>query len=562
MNKFLVKHVMHRPQPDTKTTDAKTLYQPCECNIWVERHSSSSEEPLWSPTMAELWIMITLAVCSLVVALDGTILVSVLPVLATDLGGTTVETFWTGTSYLLAHSVLQPFIASLSDIFGRQELLVPSILFFIIGSIVCAVAHNFTTMLAGRVLQGVGGAGIITLAQIIFADMIPLRQRPKYFTLVLLAWALGSLLGPAVGGLFVERATWRWCFYLNLPILGIALPMALFFLRKFKVTGTEESLLSKLKSVDWIGNLLFIISTTWFLIAISWGGIQFAWAGWQTLVPLILGLAGIILTILYEHFLASTPFLRRELFPTISATASYLVALLQGLALYMGLYYICFYFSAAHLFGAIRSGASLFPATTFMLPGSAVVSALITRTGKFRWAVWAGFTISTLSCGLFHLFDDKTRTAVWAVCLCLFGVGMGMILSSVNFSVQANVSSEHTGRAAAMYAFMRSIGMSIGVAIGGTVFQNVMKNKLQDLAVPNAEDIAKNAEAYVPQLKQLPIGEMRTDVMAAYVAGFRGVWITMTALCGAGLIVSFFIKRGDLDKMLVSKFQVQKGQKT
>lgn len=558
MNEFL-KNVTQPPHPETKATKTETLYQPCECNIWTEKRSEPSEENLWSPKMSELGIMITMAVCSLVVALDATILVSVLPTLAIDLRGTAVETFWTGTSYLLAHSVLQPFIASLSDIFGRLELLVPSILFFTVGSVICAVAHNFTTMLAGRVVQGVGGAGIITLSQIVFADLVPLRQRPKYFTFVLLAWALGSLLGPLVGGLFVEKATWRWCFYLNLPILGIALPMALFFLRKLQVTGSRESLLSKLKSVDWIGNLLFIASTTWFLIAISWGGIQFAWTGWQTLVPLIFGLAGIILSILYERFLAPSPFLRKELFPTLSATASYIAALFQGLALYMGLYYFCFYFSAAHLFGPIRSGASLFPSTAFMLPGSAVVSALITRLGKFRWAVWAGFAISTLSCGLLNLWDDKTKTAVWAVCLCLFGVGMGMILSSVNFGVQANVSSEHTGRAAAMYAYMRSIGMSIGVAIGGTVFQNVMKRKLQDLAVSDAEDIARNAEGYVRQLKQLPIGEMRTDIMDGYVAGFRGVWITMTALCAAGLVTSLFIKRGDLDKLLVSKFQVQKG---
>lgn len=144
------------------------------------------------------------------VALDATILVSVLPRLAIDLNGTAAEAFWTGTSYLLTHAVLQPFIATTSDIFGRRALILPSILCFAIGSVVCGCANSFSTMLAGRVIQGIGGAGIITLSQVIFADLVPLRQRPKFFTMVLGAWAVGSVLGPLIGGAFVEKATWRW----------------------------------------------------------------------------------------------------------------------------------------------------------------------------------------------------------------------------------------------------------------------------------------------------------------------------------------------------------------
>jgi len=186
------------------------------------------QELPWKPQRAEWQIMTTLAVSSLLVALDATILVPVLPVralslstvgktktdvvetLAIDLDGTATDAFWAGTSYLLTHAVLQPFIAALSDIFGRRELLVPSIVFFLVGSIVCAVAHSFTALLAGRVVQGVGGAGIITLAQVIYADIVPLRQRPKYFSLVLGAWAAGSVLGPFIGGCFVQKVTWRW----------------------------------------------------------------------------------------------------------------------------------------------------------------------------------------------------------------------------------------------------------------------------------------------------------------------------------------------------------------
>ena len=484
----------------------------------------------------------------------------VLPTLAVDLKGTAAEAFWTGTSYLLAHAVLQPFIASLSDVFGRRELLIPSILFFAVGSIICGLAHNFPVMLTGRVLQGFGGAGIITLSQLVYADLVPLRLRPKYFTMVLGAWALGSLLGPLVGGLFVEHVTWRWCFWLNLPVCTIALPMAVFFLGALSKPKTD--LLTKLRTIDWLGNTLFLASLTSLLTAISWAGISYPWSAYQTILPLVLGATGLLLSIIYETRLARNPFLSKNIFKSPSVIASYTAALLQGLALYTALYYSSFYFAAAHFFSPVRTGLSIFPATTLMLPGSAVVSALIARTGRYRWAIWAGFALSTLSTSLFALlWDETTRTPVWAVCECLFGLGMGMILSSVNFSTQAAVEPQHAGSAAAMYAFCRSVGMAVGVAVGGTVFQNVMKAKLRALGVRGADEWARHAEEYIAVLKGMGTsgaeGRMREHVMSGYVAGFRGVWITMTALCATGLVVSLCIRKGSLDGVSRSEFTVR-----
>ena len=142
----------------------------------------------WKPQRQEYMVILTMAIASLMVALDATVLVCVLPTLAVELHGSATEAFWAGTSYLISHAVWQPFLASLSDIFGRQLLVLTSLLFFAIGSIICATSNGFTQLIAGRVIQGIGGAGIITLAQVIFADMVPLRWRPRYFAIVLLAW--------------------------------------------------------------------------------------------------------------------------------------------------------------------------------------------------------------------------------------------------------------------------------------------------------------------------------------------------------------------------------------
>lgn len=166
--------------------------------------------------------------------------------------------------------------------------------------------------------------------------------------------------------------------------------------------------------------------------------------------------------------------------------------------LFCALYYIPFYFTAIRFEPPTQSGLDIFPVTCFLLPGSIVISLVTTRIGRYRWAIWSGWVVTAFGCGLLVLLDVDTKTPVWAVILAIFGIGHGMLLTSVNIGIQAVSHVEDMGRAAAMYAFMRTLGMSIGVAIGGTVFQNVMINKLDELGLPHS--IAHNSEAYVKTL--------------------------------------------------------------
>ncbi|KAL2015435.1 hypothetical protein VTK56DRAFT_5501 [Thermocarpiscus australiensis] len=453
----------------------------------------------WKPGKQEYAVMLTLALISLMVALDATILVSVLPTLALDLGGTSTDAFWAGTSYLLSCAVCQPFIAALSDIFGHTEMLSASVIFFTLGTLLCApVAKEFSAFFVGRSVQGIGGGGIITMGQVIFADIIPLRQRPRYFSLVLAAWALGSVLGPMIGGLFVERVVWRWCFYINFPFCALGLVLIRIYI---KLGTRKTSLVSKLGRIDWVGGFFFIGGMTSFLIGISWAGVQFEWGSVQAVVPMIVGVSGVIIAVLWEFYGAREPFLRRSLFCSSSALATYACALSQGFILFCALYYIPFYFTAIKFETPTHSGLDIFPVTCFLLPGSIVVSLITTRIGRYRWSIWSGWVITTVGCSLLLLLDEDTETPVWAVILAIFGIGHGMLLTGVNVGVQAVSRAEDAGRAAATYAFMRTLGMSFGVAIGGNVFQNVMSSKLTELGLP--ETIAYNSEAFVKTLASM-----------------------------------------------------------
>jgi MFS family permease len=284
---------------------------------------------IWKPTKNEWLIMISLAFISLMVALDASILVTVLPEIARKLNGSSVEAFWAGTSYLLTSAIFQPVIASISQTFGRQQLLVISLLFFTVGTILCAVSRDFTMMLTGRCIQGVGGGGIITLTQVIFCDIVPLRQRPKYFPLVLGSWSVGSILGPVVGGILTEKASWRWCFHINYPFCGIGLIVAVVFVRLNRVA--ELTLSQKLKQTDWIGALIFLGGMTSFLVGLSWGGIQHPWNSAATLAPIILGLCALVVFGRWQRFVRPHSLLPLSIFYNWSAVAAFYCALVNGL---------------------------------------------------------------------------------------------------------------------------------------------------------------------------------------------------------------------------------------
>lgn len=196
------------------------------------------------------------------------------------------------------------------------------------GSALCCAAHNFAELLAGRSIQGIGGGGIISMGIIIVTDIVPLRQRPKYSNFIQLAWAIGSLIGPLLGGLFAEYTTWRWIFYLNFPFCGIGFVVIFFAIR---LEARRSSLGRRLLQVDWIGGTGFIGSVTSFLIGITWGGVQFPWSSFRTWLPMVVGVLGILASIAWEAYGTTRAFIRLSVFRGRSATAAYVCALAQGL---------------------------------------------------------------------------------------------------------------------------------------------------------------------------------------------------------------------------------------
>jgi len=303
-------------------------------------------------------IFFTLCIVTLASALDATSLSVALPIIARALNGSAIEAYWAGTSFLISSSVLQPLFASLSHIFGRKPLILFGLILFTIGAILGAVSKNFTTLLIGRVIQGIGGGGLTTLTEIIVTDIVPLRERGKYFGCISMMWALGSVSGPVVGGTFAEKVSWRWIFWLNLPFCALGLVMIPIFLN---LHFTPSSMGAKLRRVDWLGTVIFVGSATSLLVPLTWGGVSYPWSSWRTIVPLVIGIVGLIAFIPYEKYLATEPLIRLNVFTQRTAAASYIGTVMHGIILWSLLYYLPAYYEAVKNQSPILAGISIFP---------------------------------------------------------------------------------------------------------------------------------------------------------------------------------------------------------
>ncbi|KAI0122356.1 major facilitator superfamily transporter [Daldinia grandis] len=511
--------------------------------------ASEAQKPVeeeWKPSKHEKAIIYTLAFLNLIVSLDATIIITSLGKIVGDIGGTTTQAFWIATSYLLVNAVTMPMMCSVSDIIGRPICLTFSIAAFSVGTIVCCTAHDITQMIVGRCIQGVGGGGIHSLGLVIHTDFVPLRWRPKWYSVTLAAWAIGLSIGPVTGGAIADRTTWRWIFYIMLPICGFGLVVVPYLLT---LRPKDTTFREKMERIDWLGGFIFTGSAAAFLIAISWGGSQHAWDSAATLVPLILGIVGLIATGFYIGYIAKYPFIPSALFSNISSIVAYIGAFLQGVLLYGQLYYCPFYLMSVKGFTPTIAGVATLPnLLTFAISGI-ITGRLVTRFNNFRWAIWFGWFVSCITLAMYTIWRVNDSAPVWVISYILGGISHGAIIQGQNFGAQTFCKAGDEGAAAAMYIFARQFGMAIGVGIGASTFQNVMKLKLRWEGLPTS--IADYAEGYISTLKNLPPGHERDATYDAYKFGFQIVFVTWLVISVLALFLTVvFMKHADMNRKL------------
>lgn len=450
-----------------------------------------------------------------------------------------------------------------SEIFGRKYILLLAVAAFTLGSILAAVSHAFTLLLVGRSIQGIGGGGIMVLTEVLIADLIPLKERGKWFSIRSGTWALGTVTGPLIGGAFTQSAaSWRWIFWINLPFCGLGLVLVPIFL---KLNRTPLPLRENLLKVDFVGIFLFVASLSSFLIPLTWGGIMYPWDSWHTLVPLLLGVAGIIGFVVYEKLGATQPLVPLVIFNNLTQSLCYASTFLHGMILWAIVYYLPLYYEGALGYSPVIAGLAVFPESLTVAPISVITGIVIAKVGSYRWAIWSGWPLTALGIGLICYLNDESTIPQWVLINLVAGVGLGILYPAVMLAVQAAAKPEYLTISVTMTPFFRVLGQSIGVAVGGVVFQNRIKHEFRNYPElgRSAAAYAQDASSLVQYIKTLPKGGAERELIEGlYAKSLTIVWAVMCGIAGLGIVTAIFTKGYTLNQAFSSKQGLKQSSST
>lgn len=429
-------------------------------------------------------ILIAIGFAGLLTALEATITSTSLPSIIADLqGGDTY--IWAVNGYLLAMTSLQPLYGQLADVYGRRWPTILATAAFVLGSGIAGGATNMAMLIAGRVVQGIGAGGINVLCEIIVCDLVPLRARGKYLAGIFGMIAIGTALGPFFGGLIVDNTTWRWVFYLNLPVGGLALVLLIVSLHaNFVVEGTTRTNLAR---IDWFGNVIFVTSISSVLIALAWAGAVYPWSSFRVLVPLLVGLAGMAAFFVYEgsRFCAQ-PTMPLHLFTNRTSATAFALTFLHSITTIWTLYFLPVYLQGVLGSSAQDAGVRLLPTILILIPFAIVGGGLMSKLGRYRPLHHIGFALMAVGLGLFSLMDERSSMGIWVGFQVVESAGAGIVIPTLLPAVLAPLTEADTALATATWAFLRSFGQVWGTAIAAAVFNSrvgQLSGRITDTAI-------------------------------------------------------------------------------
>ncbi|KAJ5377362.1 Efflux pump dotC [Penicillium cataractarum] len=494
-------------------------------------------------------VMTALCMALFLAALDMTIISTALPTIAADFGASESGYSWIASSYLLANAACIPLWGKISDIWGRKPIILFANVWFLVGSLICALAKNMAMILAGRAIQGVGGGGIIILANISVTDLFSMRDRPMYYGLFGATWAIAGALGPIIGGAFTTSVTWRWCFYLNLPIGGFSLLILFFFL---SIESPKTPFLAGLRSIDWAGTFLIIGGTLMFLFGLEFGGINYPWKSATVICLIIFGIFVWILAMLAEWKLAKYPIIPPRLFNEWYNILILMVCYCHGFVFISGAYYLPLYFQTVLLASPILSGVYTLPMVLSLSIVSAGTGIIMKKTGRYREMIVAGLFFMTLGFGL--LIDLKPYASWPRIILfqLIGGIGVGPNFQAPLVAFQANIRPADMATATATFGFVRQLSTSMSVVLGTVIYQNVIGQQADKLiAAIGPELTAEISSSFAGSSKDLIKSlteSQREVVLDAFTFALSRMWIFYTAMAGLGFILSLFIRPRELTK--------------
>ncbi len=479
-------------------------------------------------------LFVGLMVTMLLASLNQTVLSSALPTLVGELNG--VEHMaWVITAFILASTVMMPVYGKLGDLLGRKPMLLFAISIFAVGSVIGALAPDMSTLIIARVVQGLGGGGLMILSQATIADVVPARERGKYMGIMGGVFAFSSVAGPLIGGGLTEGPGWRWAFWMNVPLAALAILATIFLLHVPKVTHTKRP------KIDYLGMMLIAVATTSLVLVGTWGGAEFAWLSVEIVgLAAVAVIAGALFVVV--ELRAAEPVMPMMLFRNRNFNLTTIAGLLTGISMFGAIGYMPTYMQMATGYSATEAGLLMIPMMACLLLVSIIVGRRVSITGRYKIAPIVGSGILALALVLMATLQPDTPVYMICVYLGIMGVGLGASMQILTLVAQNSFPLKFVGTATAGQNYFRQVGATLGTAIIGSLFATRLHDLVNEKIPGGTGPDGGGANSFTPALVNGLPEPLKRLVIESYNESLIPLFLWMVPLAVFAAIILCFVK--------------------
>ena len=482
------------------------------------------------------FIFVAVLLGMLLAALDQTIVATALPTVVADLGGAGHQS-WVVTSYLLASTIATAIVGKLGDLFGRKAVFSVAVVFFLVGSVLCGMSGSMTMLVASRALQGIGGGAIMVTATALIGEVIPLRDRGRYQGALGAVFGVTTVVGPLLGGFFTDHLSWRWAFWINVPVAVVV-----FFVAAAAIPALGKA---TRPAIDYAGIVFVGLGASGLTLATSWGGSTYPWSS-PVIIGLFIGSALALAAFVWVESQTAEPILPIRLFRSPVFAVCCVLSFIVGFAMLGALTFLPTFMQFVDGVSATASGLQTLPMVAGLLLTSMGSGVLVSRTGRYKVFPVVGTAVMIVGFVLLSRMDAETPLLLQSVYLFILGTGIGMCMQVLILIVQNTSSFEDLGVATSGVTFFRTIGSSFGAAIFGSLFTNFLEDRIEPALAASG---APPAAAQSPQaLHQLP-HDVAAPIVAAYADSLGLVFLCAAPVAFIGFVVAWLLKEVPLREM-------------
>ncbi|KAI5820104.1 major facilitator superfamily domain-containing protein [Pyronema omphalodes] len=497
-----------------------------------------NEQTNYVPPRTIIKIFLACATVDLVSLIDQTTLGASLTIVGSALNAGR-QASWIASGYFITSTSFQLLYGRLSDIWSRKLVLLAGLAIFFVGSLASSLAENAMQLIIFRAFTGIGGGGLVTVAQIIVSDVVTLRERGKYQGILGAVVALANGVGPIIGGALASQSanSWRWIFRMSMPLSLFCAMNVILFMPLKKVEGSWKE---KLFAVDFLGAALTLLGSILLLLGLTWAGVDYPWASPHVIGTILAGFVTSVLFILWQWKGPKFPLMPLHIWKQKMVIGACLTMFVNGWNFITQIYYVPTFYQLAYGYSTVRSAALLLPLVIVQTFSSTFSGLIITWTGRYRESILCGWIIWAIGLGLFSTLDENSGLAKQIGYAVLTGFGVGQTLQPSLIAIQAGVDRRDMAVITATRNFVRNLGGTLGLAIYGTILNNTLKSKLSPLGYNN-EAIAKILDNPVEVLNGIDGDELKKLALEGYQRGFKNVFLTGTGLSLFALVIAFFL---------------------